>query len=79
MNPCHFMRIFHDIVGVTSYQYLLQTRPRHVAIALGTTREPISAVAFDAGFGDLSTSRKCFAASSAEALVNTEWTFTQAD
>ena len=55
MSPYHFMRIFRDVVGVTPYQYLLRTRLRHAAVDLGTTQEPISAIAFDAGFGDLST------------------------
>jgi AraC family transcriptional regulator len=55
MSPCHFMRTFRDAVGVTPYQYLLRTRLRYVAIDLGTTNEPVSAIAFDAGFGDLST------------------------
>jgi transcriptional regulator GlxA family with amidase domain len=55
MSPYHFMRIFREVVGATPYQYLLRTRLRHAAIDLGTTKEPISAIAFDAGFGDLST------------------------
>jgi AraC family transcriptional regulator len=55
MSPYHFMRIFRDVVGVTPYQHLIRTRLRHVAVQLGTTNEPISAIAFDAGFGDLST------------------------
>ena len=55
MSPYHFMRTFRDAVGGTPYQHLLRTRLRHVAIDLGTTNEPVSAIAFDAGFGDLST------------------------
>jgi len=60
MSPYHFMRTFRDAVGVTPYQYLLRTRLRHVAIDLGATNEPISAIAFDAGFGDLSTFAEMF-------------------
>ncbi len=60
MSPYHFMRTFRDVAGVTAYQYLLQTRLRHAAISLGTTREPISAIAFGAGFGDLSTFAEAF-------------------
>lgn len=60
MSPYHFMRTFRQVVGVTAYQYLLQTRLRHAAVALGTTREPVSAIAFDAGFGDLSTFAETF-------------------
>lgn len=60
MSPYHFMRTFRDVVGVTAYQYLLQTRLRHAAVGLGTTREPVSAIAFGAGFGDLSTFAEAF-------------------
>ena len=60
MSPYHFMRTFRDVVGVTAYQYLLQTRLWRAAIGLGTTRAPISAIAFDAGFGDLSTFAEAF-------------------
>jgi AraC family transcriptional regulator len=60
MSPYHFMRTFRDVVGVTAYQYLLQTRLRHAAIGLGTTSEQISAIAFGVGFGDLSTFAEAF-------------------
>ncbi len=60
ISPYHFIRIFRDVVGATPYQYLLRTRLRCAAINLGTTKEPISAVAFDAGFGDLSTFAELF-------------------
>lgn len=60
MSPYHFMRTFRDVAGVTAYQYLLQTRLRHAAIGLGTTSEPISAIAFGVGFGDLSTFAEAF-------------------
>jgi AraC-like DNA-binding protein len=60
MSPYHFMRTFREIVGATPYQYLLHTRLRRAAIAMGETGEPISAIAYDAGFGDLSTFAKAF-------------------
>ncbi len=60
MSPYHFIRIFRDVVGVTPYQYLLRTRLQHAAVDLGTTKEPISTIAFDAGFGDLSTFTEMF-------------------
>jgi AraC family transcriptional regulator len=55
MSPYHFMRTFRAVTGVTAYQYVLQTRLRQAAFCLGATREPIASIAFDAGFGDLST------------------------
>ena len=60
MSSYHFIRTFRDVAEVTAYRYLIQTRLRHAAIGLGTTSEPISAIAFGAGFGDLSTFAEAF-------------------
>jgi AraC family transcriptional regulator len=55
LSKYHFLRTFRRVVGMTPYQYLLGLRLRHVAARLAASAEPISAIAFDAGFGDLST------------------------
>jgi AraC-like DNA-binding protein len=55
MSKYHFLRTFRRVAGVTPYQYLLGTRMRRAAIALRTTKAPVAHIAFDAGFGDLST------------------------
>ncbi|MEQ1753520.1 MAG: AraC family transcriptional regulator [Micropepsaceae bacterium] len=55
MSKYHFLRVFRRITGVTPYKYLLGLRMRQAALALRGTNKPVSAVAFDAGFGDLST------------------------
>jgi len=55
MSPYHFLRTFRDVVGVTPYRFVVQTRLRHAAVQIATTGNPISAIAFDTGFGDLST------------------------
>jgi AraC family transcriptional regulator len=55
MSKYHFLRIFRRVVGVTPYQFLLDLRMRRAAVKLCTTAMPIASVAFDAGFGDLST------------------------
>lgn len=49
------MRTFRRAVGMPPYRYLLGLRRRRAALALATTSAPVSAIAFDAGFGDLST------------------------
>jgi AraC family transcriptional regulator len=54
MSKYHFLRTFRRTVGVTPHQFLLDLRTRRAAIALCTTSMPIAAIAFDAGFGDLS-------------------------
>jgi AraC family transcriptional regulator len=55
MSKYHFLRSFRRIVGVTPHQYLLGLRLRRAAGRLLGSAEPISRIAFDAGFGDLST------------------------
>jgi AraC-like DNA-binding protein len=55
MSPYHFLRTFRRLTGVTPYRYVLELRLRRAAACIADTREPISAIAFDEGFGDLST------------------------
>jgi AraC family transcriptional regulator len=55
MSKYHFLRTFRRIVGLTPYQFLLGVRMRRAAVQLATSREPVSAIAFDTGFADLST------------------------
>jgi AraC family transcriptional regulator len=60
MSKYHFLRTFRRIVGMTPYQYLLGLRLRHAAVRLAMSSEPISAIAFETGFGDLSTFNERF-------------------
>lgn len=55
MSKYHFLRSFRRVTGVTPHQYLLGLRLRRAAQRLCSSVEPVSAIAFDAGFGDLST------------------------
>lgn len=55
MSRYHFLRVFRRVSGVTPYQCLLAARMRRAAQALATTQEPVTAVAYASGFGDLST------------------------
>jgi AraC family transcriptional regulator len=54
-SPYHFLRSFQRVVGMTPHQYLLRTRLHRAALRLRRTRDPVSAIAYDAGFNDLST------------------------
>lgn len=56
----HFLRIFRRAIGLTPYQFLLSTRLRRAALKLLASADPVSAVAYDAGFGDLSTFNAAF-------------------
>lgn len=51
----HFLRVFRQIVGTTPHQYVLAQRLRRAAGRMARSAESVSAIAFDAGFGDLST------------------------
>ena len=55
MSKYHFLRCFRAQVGTTPYRYLLGVRLRRAAVRLATSSEPVSAIAYDCGFGDLST------------------------
>ena len=59
-SPYHFLRTFRQVAGMTPYQFLLRTRLHRAAVRLRTSNEAISAIAFDAGFNDLSTFNRRF-------------------
>ena len=60
MSPYHFLRTFRAVVGMTPHQYVLQTRMHCAAVRLRRTSDSISAIAYTAGFGDLSTFNRRF-------------------
>jgi AraC family transcriptional regulator len=56
----HFLRTFRRVVGVTPHQYLVAARLRRAAgLLLGSDR-PVTDIAYDAGFGDLSNFIRTF-------------------
>jgi AraC family transcriptional regulator len=55
ISKYHFLRSFRRIVGMTPYQFLLTIRMRRAAFRLAGTAESVASIAFEAGFGDLST------------------------
>jgi AraC family transcriptional regulator len=60
MSPYHFLRTFRQVAGMTPHQYVLHTRLHRAAVRLRTSADPVSAIAFDAGFGDLSSFNRRF-------------------
>jgi AraC family transcriptional regulator len=60
MSPYHFLRTFRAVAGVTPYQFILGHRLRQAAIRLRQTTDPVTDIAFEAGFGDLSTFNRRF-------------------
>lgn len=55
MSKYHFLRTFRSVIGMTPYQFLLSLRARRAAVRLAGSSEPVSTIAYDSGFGDLST------------------------
>ncbi len=60
MSPFAFLRAFKSVVGMTPHQFVLRTRMHRAAVRLKRSRDAVSAIAFDAGFGDLSTFNRRF-------------------
>ncbi len=55
LSKYHFLRVFRRAVGMTPYQFLLNVRMRRAAVRLLQSSQTVAAIAFEAGFGDLST------------------------
>ncbi len=54
LSRYHFLRTFKRVAGVTPHQYLLRARLRDAATKLAMSAAPITEIALDAGFDDLS-------------------------
>jgi AraC-like DNA-binding protein len=50
----HFIRLFRAVTGESPRQYLIGARLRAAADRLTDTAEPITRIAFDIGFNDIS-------------------------
>jgi AraC-like DNA-binding protein len=60
ISPFHFLRTFASVLGVTPHQYLLRSRLRRAARQLTEDGKPVTDVAYDAGFNDLSNFVRTF-------------------
>lgn len=60
LSSFHFLRLFAKVLGVTPHQYLVRSRLRHAARLLADDGLPITRIAFDVGFGDLSNFVRTF-------------------
>lgn len=60
MSRFHFIRTFKAAYGVTPYHYLMQVRIHHAKLLLGTTQQPLDAVAAAVGFDTQSSLCKAF-------------------
>jgi len=60
LSPFHFLRMFSGVVGVTPHQYVVRSRLRRAAALLAGTAHPITDIAYQVGFGDLSNLVRTF-------------------
>lgn len=60
LSPFHFLRLFGAALGVTPHQYLIRCRLRRAARLLSDHASPITDVAYDCGFADLSNFVRTF-------------------
>lgn len=60
LSAFHFLRLFAAVLGVTPHQYLVRSRLRRAARLLAADDRPITDVAYDVGFGDLSNFVRTF-------------------
>ena len=60
VSPFHFLRLFASVLGVTPHQYLVRSRLRRAARQLADDDKPVTDVAYDVGFNDLSNFVRTF-------------------
>jgi AraC-like DNA-binding protein len=60
LSMYHFLRVFVAVLGVTPHQYLLRCRLRKAAKLLADGARPVTDVALDVGFADLSNFVRTF-------------------
>jgi AraC family transcriptional regulator len=60
MSPYHFLRTFRQVTGMTPHQYVLHVRLHRAARRLRASVDPVSMIAFEAGFDDLATFNRRF-------------------
>jgi len=62
LSRYHFLRTFKCLTGITPHQWLLRARLRDAAQRLRTGRDPVTEIALDVGFDDLSNFIRSFRA-----------------
>ena len=62
LSRYHFLRTFRKVTGITPHQWILRARLREAAMRLVASADPITGIAFEVGFDDLSNFIRSFRA-----------------
>jgi AraC-like DNA-binding protein len=62
LSRFHFLRVFRRLTGITPHQFVLRLRLRTAAARLIRTVEPVTTIALEVGFNDLSNFTRTFRA-----------------
>jgi AraC family transcriptional regulator len=62
LSRFHLLRVFQRLTGITPHQFILRLRLRTAAARLTRTVEPVTKIALDVGFNDLSNFTRTFRA-----------------
>jgi AraC family transcriptional regulator len=60
LSPFHFLRVFRKITATTPHQYVVGARLRRAARLLADTSHPVTEIAYEVGFEDLSNFIRTF-------------------
>lgn len=60
LSPFHFLRLFRRVTGTTPHQYLIGARLRRASRLLVDTARPVTDIAYEVGFEDLSNFVRTF-------------------
>lgn len=60
VSAFHLLRIFRRAVGITPHQYLIRVRLLRAITLLRDTRQPVTSIAYDTGWSDLSNFTRTF-------------------
>jgi transcriptional regulator GlxA family with amidase domain len=60
LSRYHFMRLFKVVTGQSVNQYVINTRLRAAVARIAETKAPLSEIALDVGFNEISHFNTCF-------------------
>lgn len=60
LSRYHFLRTFRSVTGITPHQWILRARLREAAKRMATTSDPVTEIALEVGFDDLSNFIRSF-------------------